>query len=169
MTLPEHFDHNEWFVLTGVILSYLLVFLLPRRFPLSVILLVMLCAIVFARVLDHMMASPSLDLYDIMDKGNYELFDLVLYSFYAPFAYLYIYLFDKFNVKGIWTGLYILVWSLIAIGFERVNVYFGVFNYHGWKGAYSFPVYLAVQSFTLLFFLYIQHHYNHLKSTQDEP
>ncbi|QHS22413.1 hypothetical protein GWK91_05350 [Virgibacillus sp. MSP4-1] len=168
MTLPEHFDQNEWFVLTGVILSYLLVYLLPRRFPISVMILVMLFAIVCARFLDHMMAAPSIDLYDIMDKGSYELFDLVLYSFYAPFAYLYIFLFDKFKIKGIWTGLYILIWSLIAIGFERVNMYLGVFHYHGWKVAYSFPVYLAVQSLTLLFFLYIQHHYNHLKSKQKE-
>ncbi|SET35775.1 hypothetical protein SAMN05421676_104157 [Salinibacillus kushneri] len=166
MTLPENFDQNEWFIIIGVVITYTLVILFPKRFPLSMVILVMLFAIICARVTDHMMASPAVNYYDIMDTGSYELFDLLVYIFYAPFSYFFVYFLEKFKIRDYWQIGYIILWSFIAIGFESVNVYFDVFNYHEWRLTYSFPMYFVIQIMTMLFYYFIKHHYYLLKNKQ---
>jgi len=93
MQLPISFDHNEWFVLISFVINFVLVFLLPRRFPRSVVILIFLFSAVVARLCDHLLAGPSFDFYNLMDTGKYEsklcarffVQSLFLYSFFVCF------------------------------------------------------------------------------------
>ncbi|WP_223593924.1 hypothetical protein [Neobacillus bataviensis] len=155
LPLPEKFDENEWFLLLCVGLSYLVVFLLPRRFPRSLSVLFLLTGTTIARLSDHLLASPKLDLYNIMDTPNYDLFDLITYFLYAPFSYLFLYFYDKWNIRGYWILLYLVLSTAGGTLFEWINQEFGVFTYKGWQLSYSFSVYLAIQCLVLLFFHWV--------------
>lgn len=152
MMLPQKFDHNEWFVIFVILLSYLVILPLSKRLTKSIMILVMLFSTTVARLCDHLLSSPKLDFYDLMDAPTYELFDLFTYLLYPPFAFLFVYIFKRLSIRGFWIVLYILLWSVGGTLFKNLTVIFDIFNYKDWKAVYSFTVYLIVQSLTLLFF-----------------
>lgn len=164
LQLPKSFDGNEWFIIIAITLSYSLILWLPKRFPLGLTILLLLFGSTIARIYDHLLSSPDLNLYHIMDSSKYELFDVISYFLYAPFSYLYVYLYERLNVRGLWILLYIVISSIIGTLFEGVNALFHVFNYHGWKLTYSFSVYLFVQALTLLFYHMVKQAH-HLRPT----
>jgi hypothetical protein len=60
------------------------------------------------------------------------------------------YKFDRFKLKKQHIILYILLWSLIAVGFECIGIKLGVYHYDKvWKIQFSFPSYLAINSILL--------------------
>lgn len=169
LPLPNEHDANEWLLL-AIFAGSLLLVRLPKRFPTSMTFLIMLFGSFFARVLDHLFAAPPLDLYDVMDQGAYELYDVFTYFMFAPFAYLFVYLYDRWRIQHLSAIGYILAWSLLGTGVEWIASLFGIYTYKEWKIAYSFPVYLIVQFSTLLFFHYVRRLYftkqdrSHLKT-----
>jgi hypothetical protein len=92
-----------------------------------------------------------------MDGPKYTIMDLFVYLLYGPYGYLLVYFYEKFEIRGLRIVFYIIFWALIGIAFEFINVKMGVFTYKaGYKLAYSFPIYLFIQSFLLLFYRYIK-------------
>ena len=162
MALPVSFDQNEWFVLISFVISFAFVFILPRRFSLSLIILMFLFAAVVARLCDHLLAGPNSNLYSLMDTGTYDLFDMLTYFLYMPFAYFFIYFYDKWKIRGYYILLYVVGSVFAGTIYEWITTYFDVFNYHGWKVYYSFTVYLAVQPLTILFYEYLRKTYTRI-------
>lgn len=160
LPMPEKFDVNEWFLI-GILLGGIFLRFLPKRFPTSMTILIMIFSSFYARTFDNILAAPFLDLYDIMDSDKYEFFGVFTYFMYAPFAYIFIYFYDKFNIKGRNIALYIFGSSLFGIGFEWIATQSNIFTYKDWKLAYSFTVYLLVQYTTILFFHYLKKVYKY--------
>ena len=79
---------------------------------------------------------------------------------YAPFAYLYVYIYDKYQPKGISLIFYLIFWSVFSMGFEAVAVYFHIFKYKHWKLTYSLTVFFGIQYITLGFYHYLQKVYH---------
>jgi hypothetical protein len=158
LPLPKNFDQNEWFVIISLVFLILLLICLPKRFPTSITILIITFSMSLARVVDHLLAGPNINFYDVMDSGKYELFDILCYAPYAPFAYLFVYIYDKWNIKGVKTSLFILIVSLFGIGFEWLTTkpFIDFFKYHNWNIIYSFPIYLVVQPLTLVFLKFIK-------------
>ncbi|MEB6550095.1 hypothetical protein MXL46_13450 [Heyndrickxia sporothermodurans] len=152
LPFPQKFDQNEWCIVISIVISYAIILFLPKRFPLSITILIMLFGTTVARISDYLLAISKLDLYTVMDTEKYELFDLITYILYAPFAYIFVYVYDKYNIKGYWVLLYLLICSIGATFYEHLNKVLHVFNYHDWKLIYSQSVYLFVQCIALLFF-----------------
>ncbi|WP_413306807.1 hypothetical protein AA0X95_06445 [Bacillus sp. 1P10SD] len=167
MPLPQHFDENEWFVLSCIVVSYSIVRFLPKRFPRIISVLLMLFGPIVARMSDHFLASPKLDLYNLMDTPNYDLFDLFTYVLYAPFSYLFIYFYDRWNVKGAGLLFYLFLWTVVSAIFEWIHKLFHVFTYHNWKLSYSFTVYLVVQCLELLFYYLLIRTYDGLSERKE--
>jgi hypothetical protein len=167
MPLPQPFDKNEWFVLIGIMVSYSIVRFLPKRFPTVISVLLMLFGPIVARMCDHFLASPKLDLYNLMDTPNYDLFDLFTYFLYAPFSYLFIYFYDRWNVKGAGMLLYLFLWTVASAFFEWIHTLFHVFTYHNWRLSYSFTVYLVVQCLELLYYYLLVRTYSKLTKGKD--
>lgn len=155
MPLPESFDQNEWYLIISLFITFIFVLILPKRFPISITILIFLFAATVARVTDHILAGPPLDLYDVMDNTKFELFDLFSYFLYAPFAYFFVYFYVKWNIKGFFLFLYILACSISGVFFEWFSHYFHVIEYKWWKLPYSLTVYLIVQPVTLIFYEFI--------------
>jgi hypothetical protein len=155
MPLPVNFDENEWCLILCILISYSVTFLLPKRFPFSQNVLLLLYGPTVARLCDHLLASPKLDLYTLMDTQNYDLFDFFTYLLYAPFSYLFFYFYDKWKIRGYGIILYIFFCSIGGTLFEWVNKIFHVFTYKGWELPFSFSVYLVTQCLSLIFYHWI--------------
>jgi apolipoprotein N-acyltransferase len=166
LPFPEKFDENEWMLIVTIIGGVLLYKFLPKRFPHSMAFLIMVFSSFYSRTVDHVLASPFLDFYDVMDNPKYEFFGVFTYFMYAPFAYIFIYFFDKYNLKGMKAALYILGFSLFGTGFEWISTKLHIFTLKEWKTAYSFTVYLFVQYCTVLFFLYLKRIYRLPKTSE---
>jgi len=156
MILPKDFDQNEWFVILWLIITIFVVLILPKRFPRSIMTLIFIFSSTEARLFDHILSFPKLDLYDVMDGPTFELFDLLVYVLYAPFGYFFIYFYDRLDVRGCWIVFYIIICSIGGTVYEWIAEYFHVFTYKGWHTSYSFTIYLITQSTTLLFYKYIK-------------
>ncbi|KAA0544599.1 hypothetical protein FZW96_19510 [Bacillus sp. BGMRC 2118] len=153
MPLPTKFDHNEWFLLLALFISFSIILFIPKRIPVSISILIMLFSIVVARLTDHILSAPRTELYQIMDTEKYELFDLLLYFLYAPFAYIFVYVYYRLNIKGMKILFYIIVCSTFGTLFEWITVEFRIFDYKSWNLQYSFSIYLVSQACTLLLFM----------------
>jgi hypothetical protein len=161
--LPEHFDANEWFVLFTFCVLVSTLFMLPRRFPRSVSIVFSCIGLGISQYADYILGVPPIDLYDADDTQFSELSDFFLYYLYAPFAYLFLYFFDKWKLRGLLISLYVLLCSAAGAGFEALAVYFHVFKYKGWSIGYSFVFYLFVQSVDVLLYYLIKKKYNQTK------
>jgi len=162
MPLPIEFDQNEWFVCIACVLSYAVLFLLPKKIPNSLVVLIFIYSFTVARLYDTVLASPWVDFYDIMDTGKYDLFDIILYVMYAPFGYFFIYAYETFNIKGLGIILYILIWSAAGTGFEHLNSIFDVFEYKNWRPIYSLSVYFITQAGTIALYTFLKKMYENL-------
>ncbi|WML39281.1 hypothetical protein RCG19_19170 [Neobacillus sp. OS1-2] len=150
----HHFNGNEWFVIGMIIGGLGLIYFLPKMYPLLTTLFFLLMGPYLGLVFDHTLAVLPLDLYDVGDSPGYSLFDLLSYTMYAPFGYIFIYFYEKLYIKGQATVIYIIIWSLMAILLEWMCVKVGIFRYkNGYKLFYSIPVYFFVESLLLLLYL----------------
>ncbi|MBB6634353.1 hypothetical protein [Cohnella thailandensis] len=153
MNLPHRFDVNEWFILIASVLLYTLIFFLPKRFPISQSIFIWLFNLYTANFVDFMIATEPLDLYQVNDGPDYELFDLLIYvMLYAPTAYLVIYLFDRWRPMGVKAALYLGGWALATTGLEEIAELCHVFEFSGWRHLYSIPVYALVYGLNLILF-----------------
>jgi hypothetical protein len=160
LPLPKRFDQNEWFILLNITFGYVWIFFSPKKYPNVISLLAILFSVCMALIIDHAIAPPPLDLYDINDWKEYELFDVITYFIYTPYALLFVYLYDKFNPKGLYFTANIIIWSLFSVGFEWVAAKFHVFTYNNWSLLYSFSVYLVTTTLQLSFFRFILRYFN---------
>ncbi|WP_156291331.1 hypothetical protein [Oceanobacillus salinisoli] len=158
LPFPVDFNINEWFVILSLGISYIGIFLLPNRLPASILILIILFSATIARIFDHSLAGPNLNLYNLMDSGKYELFDFLSYLLYGPFAYVFLYIYQKYSIKGLYLLLYIAASSVLAVTYEWITVLFNVFTFEKWRSIYSYPVYLFVQSLTIVFYHLLQKH-----------
>jgi hypothetical protein len=160
LPLPIKFDANEWFILLNSVFGYTWVLFLPKRYPKAISILVVLFCVLVATIFDHIIGIPPLDMYDINDQKNYELMDIFTYFMYSPYALLFVYLYDKFDPKGLYITPYIVGWSILSVIFEWLAVKCHVFTYNNWSLIYSFSVYLVSTTLELNFFRFIYRYFS---------
>ena len=115
-------------------------------------ILIMLYGVTVASFWDNSFGTKPLDFYDIMDGPVYDVMDFFVYFLYPPFAYFFIYAYQFFNFKVLGTVMYIIIFSLLAILFERVLTSLHVFTYkNGFNIYFSFCIYLVTQSGLLVY------------------
>lgn len=163
MILPKTFDSNEWFIIIALIFTYLMVWLLPKQFPTSITILMLMYGATFARMTDRILGAKPYQLYDMNDTSKFDLMDLLTWCLYPSFGYFFLYLYDKWNLRGVATVIYIVLFAFFSIGFEWTTVKVGIFKYKDWKLSYSYPTYLIVLSSYLLFYHFLYKHYIHKK------
>ncbi|MDB5053218.1 MAG: hypothetical protein JWM44_1268 [Bacilli bacterium] len=150
------FDLNDCFVLSFIVVAYGFMYILPKRFPLSVTCLLLLFCSTTACMLDNSIGGDIFDLYDIMDGPAYTIMDFVVYFMYAASGYFFIYFYDLFRIRGIGTIGYIAFFSLLSAGFELLCIQVNVFHYKdSYIIYYSFCIYLVSQTGTILFYKFI--------------
>ncbi|WP_108669922.1 hypothetical protein [Peribacillus acanthi] len=155
LPLPKSFDENEWFVIILLIVSVLIIRKLPRKFPKSITILLLLFPTASARLIDKFLSAPDKDFYDVFDTSAFELFDLLSYAMYAPFGYFFIYIYDYFKPKGGKLVFFIIGSSFFAIGFEWITHQFHLFEYKNFTFTQAFVFYMGSQISTVLFYHFI--------------
>ncbi|MGZ4106173.1 MAG: hypothetical protein ACXVDE_02040 [Tumebacillaceae bacterium] len=158
MIYPPHpFDLNEWIVICFLLSTGWIAWCLPHRFPPSLTLVILFFSVATSRVFDHILAGPVMgDLYDVQDLNKIEWADLLTYVMYAPSGYIFVYVYDKYNLRKLKTPLYVLCWAILSSGIEWLMHLGHVFTYKEWSIKYSFLVYLFVQPLTLWMFEFLK-------------
>lgn len=152
---PVRFDANEWFILSVIVASYACAWMLPRRFPTIVTLAILSLGVGVGFAADSIFAAPPVDLFDVNDRKEFEIFDFLVYFQYPPFNYIYLYLFDRMRIKGLSVIGYVLMWSFAAYLIEAWASNLHVFHFtKGWSLKYSFVFYVFTQ-FALLPLFYV--------------
>lgn len=159
LPLPIQFDQNEWYIVINIVIGYSCVFFLPKRYPRAISILVVLLCVSMAIILDHSIAAPPPDMYDINDYKKYEWMDVITYFMYSPYALIVVYFYDKFEPKGLYYTAYIIGWSALAVFFEWLAVKCHVFTYNTWRLPYSFSVYIFLTPLQLSFFRLIKNYF----------
>ncbi|GMA60468.1 hypothetical protein GCM10025859_09080 [Alicyclobacillus fastidiosus] len=143
----NHFNANEWFIIVSLCIGIACMVLSPKRFSRQTVAVFSMCGVYSGFFFDHSLSVEPVSFYDVNDVSEYQFMDLLSYLMYAPFSYFFFYIYDWLKLRPSRIPIYILVWSLASIGVEWIAVILGVFHYqHGYKLAYSFPIYLLVQS-----------------------
>ncbi|MET3697739.1 hypothetical protein SAMN05877753_104388 [Bacillus oleivorans] len=157
--MAQHTSINLWFNIFVFLLGCYFAYRLPQRLPRSVAALIMTFSLAIALGLDHTIGVPPIDLYDTNIVPWLTLSEIPTWGMYPIAAYLYIYLFDKLNVKGFFIPFYILCWSLLGTIFEGLAKNFNVFIHKDWELRYSFLVYLFTQLLTFILFRILMNTY----------
>lgn len=150
------FDLNDWVLLICIAVTYGMICIMPKRFSVSVTFLLFLFSSTAACMLDNSIGGHIFDLYDIMDGPAYTIMDFFVYLLYAPFGYFFIYFYDRFQLRGMKTIVYIAISSLLGVIFEWGCSLAGMFHYKdSYSLGYSFCIYLVSQTGAVLFYRYI--------------
>lgn len=149
------FDVNEWVVLGMIVIGGIIIFFLPKKLSRASSIFSLLFGVATGLMFDHTLAAPPLDLYDVNDQSIYQTFDIFSYLMYAPYGYIFIYLYRRLKISSWKVIPYILCWTALAYIVEWLAIKAGIFYFkNGYDSMYSIPIYLFVQSVQL--FIYIK-------------
>lgn len=148
---------NDWFILCINLINLIVFYKMPKKFPASITLLILLFGVAMAKTANFIFGIPPYNLYEIDNAiDRLDLTDLLLTAIYPPFCYYFLYIYEAWKMRGVSVFFYIFIVAVFAVGFEYLAVLADVFLYTGWKLFYSFPVYLISLSLALLFYQLIR-------------
>lgn len=154
MKVYDHgFNENEWFVIASILVTNLAIWLAPRIFSKLEAIGYYIFGIYIGLFYDHTISIKPWDYYDVNDNSSYQVIDFLSYIMYGPYGYFFLYFYVKFNIRGLRTIPYVLVWSGFSVLMEWIGVKVGLFHYDkGYKMYWSFPIYLLSQNMMILFY-----------------
>ncbi|MFC4098435.1 hypothetical protein [Paenibacillus xanthanilyticus] len=159
MMLWEHFDRNEWYVLSMLAAVYIAVWLLPKIIPTSLMILGLVWGFAGSTLFDFTIGGGLLDFYRVNDSNQYELTDLLVYFMFAPFGYFFIYFYEALKIRRTTLMAYIMGWTLLSVAVQWVSEQMRMTHYqHGYTLVYNIIVFLVMQSITGWFYLYLKAH-----------
>ncbi|MCM3691453.1 hypothetical protein [Neobacillus niacini] len=150
LPLPKQFDANEIFIIVSTILSWPLMFKLPRYISAVIITIIWTFNVFLALLADITISVKPNDFYMTIDHNTHELFDILLHFItYPTLPYFVVNFYHRKKPKGIKLLIYLILWSGVAIALEWISVKFHVFTYMGWKLYLSFFTYFIVFSLNI--------------------
>ncbi|WP_423408208.1 hypothetical protein AABM38_21555 [Heyndrickxia sp. MSNUG] len=154
MKVYDHgFNENEWFVIASILVMNLAIWLAPRMFSKLEAIGYYIFGIYIGLFYDHTISIKPWDFYDVNDSSSYQFIDFLSYIMYGPYGYFFLYFYKKWNVRGLRTIPYILVWSSFSVLMEWIGVKVGLFHYDkGYRMYWSFPIYLFSQTLMVIFY-----------------
>jgi hypothetical protein len=156
--LPKSFDENEIYILCIGLFMLSLFALLPKCFPPMVTICIYLYNLFLVTFVDHVLAGPPLDKYDIMDNPKFEVFDIWIYFLiYTISGYFFLCLYDRIRRSLIRSIFYIITAAVITICLEWISLHFNVFKYKEWSLTFSFFSYIFLYSSNVCFLFMINH------------
>lgn len=155
---------NELYIVCTLLTAFLISVKLPQKFPAAITVLIFTFSAFIGLTADHILAISPYDIYDVNDSPHFEFWDFIYYSMYGFSGYFFLYLYQHWRIRGILTIGYIVLWSIFSVFYEWIAVIVGIFDFSkGYRMQYSFPVYLFIQTFFLIFFYFVMKEYDKLK------
>ncbi|MEW4282855.1 hypothetical protein [Priestia koreensis] len=157
ITYDTHFNANEWFVIILSIVSYALVWSLPKYFLKAETITYIAIGGFIGFFFDHTISVQAFNFYDVNDRSVFQFMDFLSYVMYGPFAYFFLYIWARCQLKLSNAPIYIFVWSFFSMLMEWIGVKCGVYHYQmGYKLYYSFGIYIVTQIVLLSCYYVIQ-------------
>ncbi|KAB7671251.1 hypothetical protein [Bacillus sp. B1-b2] len=151
--LWENFDLNEVVVFSLSLCSYVLIFLLPKKFSKRVTMLSVFFGLATGMLFDFTIGGGLLNYYVLNDSDVYELTDMIYYSIFGPFSFLFFYFYEVLHINKKSILPYIISWVVIGILFQWIFNKIGVVTIqNGYKLLYSFAIFLVVQSVSAIYY-----------------
>lgn len=145
LPLPKQFDANELFIIISTVVSWVIMFKLPRHLSAVTITIIWTFNVFLALLADITIGVKPNDFYFTIDHKTHELFDVLLhFATYPTLSYFVVNFYQPNKPKGLKLLFYIIFWAGVAIALEWISLKFHVFTYTGWKLYLSFFVYLVV-------------------------
>ncbi|UOR13734.1 hypothetical protein [Halobacillus amylolyticus] len=165
MSLWGSFDKNEISILLFVVVSYAVLFLLPKKFAREITLLFLLWGFTIGVLFDFTIGGGLVDFFKLNDSNGYRLFDLLYYLLFAPFSYFFIYFYESFRINKKTFIWYIVAWAMIGVGMQWVFTLLEIVQFQkGYKIPFSFPIFLMTQTVTGLYYELVFSKFKVLKS-----
>lgn len=159
LLLPIHFDENEWFVIMALFLLTLGLIIFRNVLSSAVIVAVLIYFATIGKWTDYVVGI-KFQHYLALDTFKQDLFDwLCLEIAYPLIGYFFVNFLASWKLKGMFTILYIFLWSILLVFSEWIASLFNVFIYIRWNLLYSFVVYFSVLSLCILYLKLIQRVY----------
>ncbi|SFK11352.1 hypothetical protein SAMN04487936_107160 [Halobacillus dabanensis] len=153
MNIWKNFDVNEISILIMLIASYALIYFLPRKYKRDIALLFLFFGFTIGVVFDFTIGGGIIDFYTLNDSERYELFDFFYYLLFAPFSYLFVYLYDTFHISKKTFIVYIIAWALLGVGMQWVFTLINIIEFKkDYRVPYSFAIFLITQTITALYY-----------------
>ncbi|WP_257351683.1 hypothetical protein [Pseudalkalibacillus decolorationis] len=151
--LWENFDKNEISILIMLILAFIVLGLLPKRFPRNITLLSLLWGLSSGMLFDFTIGGGLMDVYKVNDLQRYELFDLLYYLLFTPFSYFFIYFYDTLGINKKTFIWYVVGWSIVGLIVNWLLTWLDIIQFqNGYVLPYSFSVFLIIQTITGVYF-----------------
>lgn len=149
----EKFNANEWFSIILLVVGFILVWRFKKRFSTKEVIFYMVYSYYMGMLFDHTIGIGPFDYYDVNDTSLYEFYDFLTYLMYAPYSYVFVYIYDYFKIKSSHAPVYILFWALGSTLLELIGDILGVYHYkNGYEIYYSFPIYLLILTPPICFY-----------------
>jgi hypothetical protein len=157
LPLPKQFDANEIFIIIATVLTWALMFKLPRHMSAVTITIIWTFNFFLALLADITIGVKLYDFYYTIDHNTHELFDVLLhFATYPTLSYFVVNFYQHNKLKGLKLLFYIIFWAGVAIVLEWISLKFHVFTYTGWKLYLSFFIYLVVLAASILLSNFIE-------------
>ncbi|GLB60823.1 hypothetical protein [Cytobacillus sp. NCCP-133] len=146
------FDWNEWFVIVSLF-GLIIIWKLPKILSPLEGTAHFLYGMLVVTFYDHTISIKPWDFFDVNDSSAFQFMDFLSYITYGPYAYIFIYLYKKLEIKGYKNLLYVSAWSLFSLLMELLSLKAGVYHYDkGYSMFWSFPIYLIAQIVQIFFY-----------------
>ncbi|MEH7413831.1 hypothetical protein V7266_00905 [Neobacillus drentensis] len=153
MRMWESFDKNEISLLIILVVAYLAYFLLSKKFTPQVRILGLVWGITMGILFDFTIGGGLLDFYRINDSNHYEVSDIFYYLDFGPFGFFFFYFYETMRIRKKTFIFYTVAWAIVGVAAQWLFTWFDIITLQkGYHLAYSFPVFLIVQTATGAFF-----------------
>jgi len=152
MRMWESFDKNEISLLIILVVAYMAYFLFHRRVNPQIRKLGLLWGITIGILFDFTIGGGLLDYYRINDSNHYEVADVFYYLDFGPFGFFFFYFYETFHIHKKTFIYYTVAWAIIGVAAQWLFTWLDIITLQkGYHLAYSFPIFLVVQTATGVF------------------
>jgi len=150
---------NEWLTVILSVIAMSAFLLIRKHFRPMAIALIWLFTAAYLSVVDYALAATPFELYYCGDDETYELITAIAYLFmYTPFSFLFLYTYDKWDIRGIKLVPFLAGWTCFSVFFEWLNIQTGFLVYNHWKLYYSIPWYPVSGLILIGVYHFVRHH-----------
>ncbi|WP_066059617.1 hypothetical protein [Robertmurraya korlensis] len=167
MKMWKQFDNNEIYLLILLTFVFVVLFLVLRKkiFKPHITLLSLVWGFTVGILIEFTIGGGLLDFYRVNDSNSYEVTDVVYFLLFSPFGYFFFYFYHRFKINKKKVIFYVFAWAIVGVGAHWLFTQLGIINLQkGFRIAYSFPIFLVIQTLTAILYEQIKYRENIFQS-----
>ncbi len=167
MRMWKQFDTNEVYLLILLTLVYIVLFLVLRKkiFKPHITLLSLVWGFSVGIAIEFTIGGGLLDFYMLNDSNSYEVMDVLYFLLFSPFGYFFFYFYHRLKINKEKVIFYVLAWATVGVSAHWLFTQLGIITLQkGYHIALSFPIFLVIQTLSVIFYEQIKYRENIFES-----